>query len=368
MASSAVPAPGTRVRSRLLATSIGVRTGRAAVAGLLLALVLLLVLLGTIWVHAAHLSDDRAQDVPPAVVVAGEKAVVREIDPVAASAGGSPVQQYRIRPLRPLAQRDLVELQPTAGMHGSHGLHAVRAVVLQDRGGSGTNGVRPLSGALPAVGELPDVGRADVASATRTTRGSLVVAGLVGSLLAAGAATGISRSNPAPPNRAPAVLRGPADGRPGRRRRRRPATEDVARCGKGIPPDTGAAIADVGPIFPIVAPISDRQTPAIASLIQVGGVPGAVVQGARQADLRTGTASGTRAGTAVRATAFAAARSRAHGPTTALWHAVELHRPFGEIGGPCQLAVCGSLTRVSPEQRWPVAARDVCPACATLAH
>ena len=65
-------------------------------------------------------------------------------------------------------------------------------------------------------------------------------------------------------------------------------------------------------------------------------------------------------------TVFVAARSRAHGPTVALWHAVELHRPEAELDGACELTVCGALARVEPEQHWPVAARDVCPACATL--
>ena len=65
---------------------------------------------------------------------------------------------------------------------------------------------------------------------------------------------------------------------------------------------------------------------------------------------------------------FAAARSRAHGPTAALWHAVELHRHPSEIDGACELTLCGSLARVSTEQQWPVPARDVCPDCVTLAR
>ena len=67
-------------------------------------------------------------------------------------------------------------------------------------------------------------------------------------------------------------------------------------------------------------------------------------------------------------TVFAAARSRAHGPTAALWHAVELHRPPAELDGACELTVCGALARVTPGQQWPVAASDVCPACITLAR
>lgn len=67
-------------------------------------------------------------------------------------------------------------------------------------------------------------------------------------------------------------------------------------------------------------------------------------------------------------TVFAAARSRANGPTAPLWHAVELHRDPSEVDGACELTVCGSLARVSTEEQWPVAVRDVCPACATLAR
>ena len=65
-------------------------------------------------------------------------------------------------------------------------------------------------------------------------------------------------------------------------------------------------------------------------------------------------------------TAHAAARGRAHGPTAALWHAVELHRPTAEVDGACELTLCGSLARVDVEQPWPTPARDVCPACVVL--
>ncbi|MFP5371907.1 MAG: hypothetical protein ACLGI3_14330 [Actinomycetes bacterium] len=61
-----------------------------------------------------------------------------------------------------------------------------------------------------------------------------------------------------------------------------------------------------------------------------------------------------------------AARSRAHGPTAALWHAVEVHRSPAELDGACEVTVCGSLARVVPEQPWSLVPRDVCPACATL--
>lgn len=62
----------------------------------------------------------------------------------------------------------------------------------------------------------------------------------------------------------------------------------------------------------------------------------------------------------------AAARSRAHGPTAALWHAVEVHRSPAELDGACEVTVCGALARVVPEQQWSLVSRDVCRACATL--
>ena len=65
-------------------------------------------------------------------------------------------------------------------------------------------------------------------------------------------------------------------------------------------------------------------------------------------------------------TVHAPALSRAHGSTTALWHAVEVHRSAAEIDGACELTVCGSLARVDPEQSWPRTSGDVCPTCARL--
>lgn len=65
-------------------------------------------------------------------------------------------------------------------------------------------------------------------------------------------------------------------------------------------------------------------------------------------------------------TVYAAARSRAVGPTMALWHAVELHRGATEVDGACELTVCGSLARVITDAQWPAVARDVCPVCVTL--
>jgi hypothetical protein len=67
-------------------------------------------------------------------------------------------------------------------------------------------------------------------------------------------------------------------------------------------------------------------------------------------------------------TVHAAARSRAHGPTAELWHAVELHRPTTELDAACELTVCGALARVSTETHWPLVGGDVCPTCAALAR
>ena len=67
-------------------------------------------------------------------------------------------------------------------------------------------------------------------------------------------------------------------------------------------------------------------------------------------------------------TLFAAARSRAHGPTAALWHAVEVHRPPSEVDGACEITLCGSLARVSTDEVWPLTASDVCPTCVLLSR
>ena len=65
---------------------------------------------------------------------------------------------------------------------------------------------------------------------------------------------------------------------------------------------------------------------------------------------------------------FVAARSRAHGPTVALWHAVEVHRAAADLDGACELTVCGALARVTGEAPWPAQGTDVCPACVAQAR
>jgi hypothetical protein len=71
--------------------------------------------------------------------------------------------------------------------------------------------------------------------------------------------------------------------------------------------------------------------------------------------------------TTTTALTFVAARSRAHGPTAALWHAVEVHRTLADLDGACELTVCGALARVTTEAPWPADGTDVCRTCATTA-
>jgi hypothetical protein len=63
---------------------------------------------------------------------------------------------------------------------------------------------------------------------------------------------------------------------------------------------------------------------------------------------------------------YAAARSRAIGPTTSLWHAVEVHRPAAELDDAPELTVCRVLARIASVEPWPPAARNVCPVCVGL--
>jgi hypothetical protein len=103
--------------------------------------------------------------------------------------------------------------------------------------------------------------------------------------------------------------------------------------------------------------------PVIATVVRQARLMAEEVARAAEARIATTTPAATSVGTR-----YAAARSRAFGPTTPLWHAVALDPLVDPIGGACETTVCGSLVRVSTEQWWPVIARDVCPACTTLAH
>ncbi|WP_448614917.1 HAMP domain-containing protein [Modestobacter sp. URMC 112] len=207
---------------------------------------------------------------------------------------------------------------------------------------------RPLRAEVRPLG----VPRAGSATATRTMSSTLVLAGLIGLLGVCGAAASIVHTVTGPVRRAVRVLQAPEKGRPGRRFR--PTTlrelQDMSRAVDTAGHDPFSAARAIGADARSLSPASEGPT-------ATSGPPssGAV-------ELPTPAAG------SVTTTRYAAARSRAFGPTTALWHAVELDRLAGASRGACETTVCGSLVRMSTEQSWPVPARDVCPACSTLAH
>ena len=92
--------------------------------------------------------------------------------------------------------------------------------------------------------------------------------------------------------------------------------------------------------------------------------PGGSPEGVGTLRGRAGRADNVGVTMVLQSTTFAAARSRAHGPAAARWHAVEVHRLADDLDGACELTVCGALARVATEQTWPVVGTDVCPACA----
>ena len=51
-----------------------------------------------------------------------------------------------------------------------------------------------------------------------------------------------------------------------------------------------------------------------------------------------------------------------------LWHAVEAHRPPGELDGEVELAVCGAIVQVWGSQKWERvgAGRTACPQCVQI--
>ena len=197
--------------------------------------------------------------------------------------------------------------------------------------------------------------RAGSAAATQTMSSTLVVAGLIGLIVVCGAAASLVHSVTGPVRRAVRVLHAPEKGSRGLHLR--PTTlhelHNLSRAAETAGDDLLGAVREIG---------ADARSLSMASEgpIATSGPPSSGAE--------AGAAASAPGASAVATTRYAAARSRALGPTTALWHAVELDRLVGAIGGVCETTVCGSLVRVSTEQRWPVPARDVCPACSTLAH
>lgn len=192
----------------------------------------------------------------------------------------------------------------------------------------------------------------------QTMSSTLVVAGLIGLLGLYGSAASVVDSVAGPVRRAVRVLHAPEQGRRGRRLRptTRHAFHQASRAVDTAGDDLGAA-REIGEDAPSTATV-----PAVLTATPEVAIPAGVISA------EAVTAATTPAACAVATTRYVAARSRALGPTTALWHAVQLDRLGGAIGGACETTVCGSLVRVSTDQAWPVPARDVCPACSTLAH
>lgn len=306
MASPATPAPRTGARNPS-STSLDLRTGPSLVAGLLLVLVLLL-----------RWMPGRADAARPRDAQAG-------VDPACDVRGG-------LTTVVPApAADDLVQEQ--------RGLRRSEVTVRE----------RTMPGRRPA----------EPASSTQTPGTALLLAGVVELLVMVGPAPVVVRGITRPLRRVVGVLQDPAGGRTDRRPRLTTpgGVRDVCRA-LGTPVDGPAGRTGDGP--------DRRSTPRAPEERTATAVRTAATGIARQAHLPAPDA--VVQGTPVRATVHAAARSRAWGPTTALWHAVQLSRPIGADEGACELAVCGSLVRVSAGECWPVATRDVCPTCAVLAH
>jgi hypothetical protein len=261
-------------------------------------------------------------------------------------------------------QRIVLRPQTAVDPRRTERFPAARTVSLQTAGKAVRHQIRPLTASAQARwGGLLGDRQADVAELVTVV----------------GAATNMVRSRTGSLRRAVRVLQGQSEGR-WDQRTRLTTRDDVGDTPRAL--DTalgGAGKGDGGAthqvdsheatkVTEVVVQFPDRQTPAVLALVGGSGTRGAGAHGARAADLRTGTAASSLTAGPVAATGYAAARSRAHGPTTALWHAVELHRPVGAVDGACELTVCGSLVRLDTGQRWPVADRGVCPACATLAR
>jgi hypothetical protein len=205
-------------------------------------------------------------------------------------------------------------------------------------------------------GRQPAVRRAGSAPTMQATSPTLVVAGLIGLLGVVGAATLLVDSITAPVRRAVRVLHAPAEGSLDHRVVETPsATALLARV------ETAAVV----PCRPEPA-ATTSVLPEIGRVVQEAQRAFDAANASRSAGAATVPAPP--AMTSAATMRYAAARGRALGPTTAQWHAVDVDRLLGAVAGACETTVCGSLVRMSTEQAWPVAARDVCPVCATVAH
>jgi hypothetical protein len=273
--------------------------------------------------------------------------------------------------------------QAAAGGSDTASTRTAQTVLPQEENRAVTDQIGSLIMPLLAEEEsLRGVRRAGSVSAMQTTSTTLVVAGLIGLLGVAGAAALIVHSVTGPVRRAVGALQAPVEGRLNQRLRLTTPDElpDVSRA-----PDTagrrGESSVETGSVVAVIASVVQQaQLLALDATIErarassVGAGSAAIAKGAEELAQEAAkaaeamTATSTPVGSTVGTIRYAAARGRALGPTTALWHAVQLDRLVGAIEGACETTVCGSLVRMSTELGWPAAARDVCPTCATLAH
>ena len=308
---SVPPAPRARARASR-STSSDRRTGRRLLTAFVLPRTSLLVLAGRASADAACGGDQHG--------AVHRYEVGRPLDVVLAGSTDATLQPERMPSPCPPAQQECTA-QGAVDRSRAPGRQAAPAT-WPDSPLQAEEGCRP-----------------GLAAATQTVSSTLVVAGLIGLLGVGGAAAFIVHSVTGPVSRAVRVLRTPDKGRRGHRLR--PTTlhelQDMSRA---------VATAGDGPLE------AASQIGADARILTMPSEGSSATSGPPAAGRTT--------------TRYAAARSRPLGPTIALWHAVELDRLVGEIGGACETAVCGSLVRVSTEQRWQVPARDVCPSCSTL--
>ena len=366
MALSATPAPALRAGAPHSMFS-DPRTGRKLVTAFVLARMSLLVLAGRASVNVAFPGHD--QDGVDSRCTAGRLLEVVLI-------GSSDLGTASTRPAHDLVQQRSALPRPLrdVGLRRVPDLQA-SPIILPQEDGAGRD--RIGSPAMPVQAEgggMPGVRRAGSASAVQATTTTLVVVGLIGLLGVGGAAAFLVHSVTAPVRRAVRVLQAPAAGRLRLTiRDELPDMSGAPSIVEELPTTTGvvSSIVEQATNVRAVAAGITEIAPNVAETRSVlPEIARVVREAAREAakPATAMTAPSTPTARPVATARYAAARGRALGPTTALWHAVQVDPLVGAIGGSCETTVCGSLVRLSTEETWPVAARDVCPACATLAH
>lgn len=403
MALSVAPAP--RARARVARSTFSdQRPGRRMLTAFVLARTSLLVLTGRVSVDAVCGDHDRhrgehgyrvgrrvdvvlagstdvvtgqrcvlvmGQDDEVAAFIAAREAVTDDVDTASTLTDDGPLQQQRMPSLCLPVQQDCTVGPGAVDRSRGPGPQAPPTVLRPTRSTAVRDHIGwPDSPVHAEEGRPLGVRGTGSTAATQTMSSTLVVAGLIGLLAVCGAAASFVHSVTGPVRRAVCVLQGPEKGRRGHRRR--PIILGAAR-------EIGAdarIVASDGPTATSGQPPSSAEefsTPADVVFTDAEQVPAvqAVPAGAGEIapDMTEAVAAGSPpAASSVATTGYAAARSRALGPTTALWHAVKPDRLVGAVGGSCETAVCGSLVRVSTDQTWPVPARDVCSTCSTVAH